>query len=130
MTMNPYLAKLRAFEAKRPSPTDVAGFVNFVSAQSRPIPESAIPQGGRAPAADHRPATDPETLERRHLREPTKLTKPTPTPLEGGFVSFVGFQSRPISKIEISKSASSENRQNRQNSPKFPEALHQIPDLL
>ena len=76
MTMNPYLAKLRALEAKAPPPADVGGFVSFVSAQSNPIPKSAIPQGGRAPAADHRPATDPENLERRHLRAPTKLTKP------------------------------------------------------
>ena len=128
--MNPYLAKLRALEAKHPPSADMGGFVSFVSAQSSPIPESAIPQGGRAPAADHRPATDPETLERRHLREPTKLTKPTVTSLEAGFVSFVGSQSRPISKIEISKTASSENRQNRQNSPQFPEALHHILDFL
>jgi hypothetical protein len=130
MTMNPYLAKLRALEAKRPPPTDVAGFVSFVSVQSSPISESAIPQGGRAPTADHRPATNPENLKRHHPHEPTKLTKPTATPLEGGFVSFVGSQSRPISNSEISKSASSENRQNRQNSPQYPESLHHILDLL
>jgi hypothetical protein len=127
--MNPYLAKLRALEANAP-PADVAGFVSFVSAQSSPIPDSAIPQGGRVPAADHRPATAPENLERRHPREPTKLTKPTMTPPEGGFVSFVGAQSKPISKFEISKSASSENRQNRQNSPQFPEPLHHVLDVL
>jgi hypothetical protein len=130
MTMNPYLAKLRALEAKHPPPTDVGGFVSFVSAQSSPIPESAIPQEGRAPTADHGPATNPETLERRHLREPTKLTKPTVTPPKGGFVSFVGAQSRPISKFEISKSASSENRQNRQNAPQFLERLHHVLDVL
>ena len=128
--MNPYLAKLRALEAKHPPPADMGGFVSFVSAQSSPISESAIPQGGRAPTADHRPATNPENLKRHHPHEPTKLTKPTAVPLEGGFVSFVGSQSRPISKIEISKSASSENRQNRQNSPQFPEALHHILDFL
>jgi hypothetical protein len=130
MTMNPYLAKLRALDAKRSPPADVAGFVSFVSAQSSPISESAILQGGRVPAADRCPATDPENLERQHPREPTKLTKPTITPPEGGLVSFVGAQSRPISKFEISKSASSENRQNRQNSSQFPEALHHILDLL
>jgi hypothetical protein len=128
--MNPYLAKLRALEAKRPPPADVGGFVSFVSAQSSPIPESAIPQGGRASAADHRPATDPGNLERLHLREPTKLTKPTMTPPERGFVSFVSAQSRPISKFEISKSASSEKRQNRQNSPQFPEGLHHVLNVL
>jgi hypothetical protein len=128
--MNPYLAKLRALEAKRPPPADVVGFVSFVSAQSSPIPESAIPQGGRAPAADHRPATDPENLERRHLREPTKLTKPPSGGVMVGFVSFVGAQSRPISKFEISKSTSSENRQNRQNSPQFLEPLHHVLDVL
>jgi hypothetical protein len=106
MTMNPYLAKLRALEAKRLPPADVAGFVSFVSAQSSPISESAIPQGGRAPAA-----TNPENLKRQHLREPTILTKPTATPLERGFVSFVGSQSRPIFQFEVSQSASSENRQ-------------------
>src|SRR6516165_7926321 len=116
MTMNPYLAKLRALEAKRLPPADVAGFVSFVGMQSSPISESAIPQGGRAPAADHRPDTNPENLKRQHLREPTILTKPTATPLEGGFVSFVGSQSRPISQFEVSKCTSSENRQNRQNS--------------
>jgi hypothetical protein len=100
--MNPYLAKLRALEAKRPLPADVAGFVSFVSAQSNPIPESAIPHGGRAP--DHpRPAADPENLERRHLREPTKLTKPPSGGVMIGFVGFVGVQSRPISKFEIQK---------------------------
>jgi len=126
--MNPYLAKLQALEAKRPLPADVAGFVSFVSAQSSAIAE--IPPGARAPAADHRPATNPENLKRQHPHEPTKPTKPTATSLKGGFVSFVGSQSRPISKIEISKTASSENRQNRQNSPQFPEALHHILDLL
>jgi len=128
--MNPYLAKLRALGAERPPPANVAGFVSFVSAQSGPIPESAIPQGGRAPTADHCLATDSESLERRHLREPTKLTKPTLTPREGGFVSFVGAQIRPISKLEISKNASSEDRQNRQNSPQFPEPLHHALDVL
>ena len=128
MTINPYLAKLRALEAKRPPPADVAGCVSFVSAQSSAIAE--IPPGARAPAADHRPATNPENLKRQHPHEPTKPTKPTATSLKGGFVSFVGSQSRPISKIEISKTASSENRQNRQNSPQFPEALHHILDLL
>jgi hypothetical protein len=126
MTMNPYLAKLRALEAKRPPPADVSGFVSFVSVQSSPITESAFLQGG----ADHRPATDLENLERRHLHEPTKLTKPNTTPLEGGFASFVGAQSRPISKFEISKSASYENRQNRQNSPNFPEPLNHVLDIL
>jgi hypothetical protein len=120
MTINPYLAKLRTLEAKRPPPADVAGFVSFVSAQGSPIAEPAIPQGRRAPA----------NLERRHLRQPTKLTKPTMTPPEGGFVSFVSAQSRPISKFEISKSASSEKRQNRQNSPQFPEALHHVLNVL
>ena len=128
--MNPYLAKLRALETKRPPPADVGGFVSFVSAQSSPIPESAIPERGRTPAADRCPATDPENLERRHLRAPTKLTKPAMTPRERGFVSFVGPQSRPISKFEISKSASSENRQNRQNSPQFPEGLHHVLNVL
>jgi hypothetical protein len=47
-----------------------------------------------------------------------------------GFVSFVGSQGKPISKFEISKSASSENRQNRQNSPQFPEPLHHVLDVL
>ena len=69
MTINPYLAKLRALEAKRPPPADVAGFVSFVSAQSSAIAE--IPPGARAPAADHRPATNPENLKRQHLHEPT-----------------------------------------------------------
>jgi hypothetical protein len=99
-------------EAKRPPPADVVGFVSFVSAQSSPIPESAILQGGRALAANHRPAMGPENLERRRLREPTKLTNPTMTPPEGSFVSA---QSSPISEFEISKTAASENRQNRQN---------------
>ena len=128
--MNPYLTKLRALEAKRPPPPDVGGFVSFVGAQSSPIPETAIPEGGRIPAADRCPATDPENLERRHLRAPTKLTKPAMTPRERGFVSFVGPQSWPISKFEISKSASSENRQNRQNSPQFPEGLHHVLNVL
>jgi hypothetical protein len=130
MTMNPYLAKLRALEAKRPPPADVGGFVSFVGAQSSPIPQSAIPEGGRTPAADRRPATDPENLERRHLREPTKLTKPTMTPRAGDFVSFVGAQIRPISKFEISESGSSENRQNRQNSPQSPAPLNHVLDVL
>ena len=57
--MNPYLAKLRALEAKRPPPADVGGFVSFVSAQSSPIPESASPQGGRAQDGPQLPTTVP-----------------------------------------------------------------------
>jgi hypothetical protein len=71
MTINPYLAKLRALEAKRPPPADVGGFVSFVGAQSSPIPESAMPEGGRTPGAGHSPATNPENLKRQHLHEPT-----------------------------------------------------------
>jgi hypothetical protein len=52
------------------------------------------------------------------------------TPRDGGFVSFVGARSRSLSKLEISKSASSENRQNRQNSPQFLDPRHHVLDVL
>src|SRR5262249_57419417 len=96
---------------------------SFVSAQSSSTPESAIPQGRRVPAADHCPATDPDNLERRHLHEPTKLTKPNMTPPEGGFVRFVGVCSRPISESEISTSASFDHRRNPPNYRRVLEAL-------